>query len=286
MPNPSKNSYEADSSHADLSYLLDFACALADASGDILRPRFRAYLDVEDKAGGESFDPVTEADRLAEQELRRLIEANHPSHGVVGEEFDDKAGDSAFTWLLDPVDGTRSFIAGVPLWGTLIALNDNGRPVIGVVDQPYLGERFVALHTAARSTAELRIADTRRNLKVRPCTGLSAAIVTSTDPAMFTSEDELLAYRQVESQCRLVRYSMDCYGYCLLALGFIDLVIEAGLAPHDIQALIPIVEAAGGVVTDWNGNLPINGGQIVAAGDARVHERALRILSQSAKTTV
>lgn len=273
-------------SPTDLKHLLDFANLLADGSGEVLRPRFRAVLDIDNKASGGAFDPVTEADRLVEQELRQRIEETFPNHSIIGEEFGTKTGDAPFTWVLDPIDGTRSFISGVPLWGTLIALNDGNRPVIGVVDQPYLGERFVAVHTSAMSSAELRIAGTARKLKTRDCGRLADAIMTCTDPAMFTDASEHDVYRQVESHCRLVRYSMDCYGYCLVALGSIDLVIEAGLAPYDIQALIPILEAAGGIVTDWNGNLPVNGGQIVAAGDARVHAEALGFLEQAAKPTV
>ncbi len=273
-------------SPTDLDPLFDFANVLADASGEVLRPRFRAGLNVDNKASGGAFDPVTEADRLVEQVLRQRIEKAFPNHSIVGEEFGTKKGDSPLTWVIDPIDGTRSFISGVPLWGTLIALNDGNRPVIGVVDQPYLGERFVGVHLSKISKAELRIAGRAQKLKTRACGRLANAILTCTDPVLFSEAAELDAYRQVETSCQLVRYSMDCYGYCLVALGTIDLVIEAGLAPYDIQALIPIIEAAGGLVTDWNGNLPVNGGQIVAAGDARVHAEALGILGQAAKPTV
>ncbi len=283
MPQSSQKNEPGRPDHTDFSGLLDFACQLADASGDILRPRFRNALTVKNKSSDGEFDPVTEADRLVERELRKRIDELYPSHGIIGEEFEMKAGNSPFTWVLDPIDGTRSFISGVPLWGTLIALNNGTRPIIGVVDQPYLGERFVALHAAHLSIAELRIAGTRRPLKTRPCDRLGNAILTCTDPVMFTTDDEQKAYRAVEGHCRLVRYSMDCYGYCLLAMGLIDLVIEAGLAPYDIQALIPVIEAAGGVVTNWNGEVPSEGGQIVAAGDARIHKQALAILSSAAK---
>ena len=256
-------------SRPDLDDLAAFAGTLADAAGSAILPHFRQSIAVHDKAGQDDFDPVTEADRAGEAAMRRLIEDRFPDHGIVGEEFDDKPSASGLSWVLDPIDGTRAFICGLPLWGTLIALADGGRPVLGVVDQPYLKERFVGMGASATLNG--------RPLRTRACGDLGQAALSTTGIAWFTPAEQA-AFLAVEARARLTRYGYDCYAYCMVAHGFLDLVVEAGLQPYDIQALIPIIEGAGGVVTDWSGGDAAGGGQIIAAGDRRVHAQALEVL--------
>jgi histidinol phosphatase-like enzyme (inositol monophosphatase family) len=256
--------------------LADFAGTLADAAAVVTLKHFRSDLGVDNKLDGNAFDPVTIADRDAETAIRALIEGHYPDHGILGEEHGAKSGTSAFKWVLDPIDGTRSFISGVPLWGTLIALNDGDYPVVGVMDQPYTGERFVG----RPGRAEFLRGGRPKKLTTRACPSLSEAILGCTDPAMFTEGAELEAFSDVSTKTRLTRYGTDCYFYCLIAAGHADLVIEASMQPYDIQALIPIVEGAGGIVTNWLGEDAQNGGRIIAAGDKRVHAQALDILSR------
>ena len=266
----------------DLIPLRDFACQLADAAAEITLRYFREPVDVENKATGPDFDPVSIADKQAEQVIRSLISEAFPEHSVIGEELEAKSGSSAYVWIIDPIDGTRGFLAGVPLWGTLIALNNGTKPILGLVDQPYLQERFIGIQTDEMSEASLTRRGKTTPLSTRAGTQLSDAIITCTTPAMFKTETERRAFDELEQRCRLSRYSLDCYGYCLLAAGTIDLVVEADLAPYDIQALIPIIQAAGGKVTDWQGAPPYQGGQVLAAANEKLHGEALEILSQAA----
>jgi myo-inositol-1(or 4)-monophosphatase len=219
------------------------------------------------------FDPVTEADRAAEVAMRRLIKTTFPQHGIVGEEFGDENPDAEYVWVLDPIDGTKSFISGLPLWGTLIALTHNGAPAFGMMHQPYLRERFFGDGGAA----VFRGPSSQRHLAVRRCASLADATLFATTPQMFHGADRA-AFDRVESAVRLSRYGGDCYAYCMLASGHVDLVIEAGLKSYDIAALVPIIAGAGGVVTTWEGEPAHNGGRVVAAGDRRVHEAALKLL--------
>lgn len=258
----------------DLRLLTTFVHGLTDASGSVIRPHFRAPLAIENKAGQQAFDPVTIADREAEQVIRQRIRASYPDDGIFGEEHGREYGTSSRYWVIDPIDGTRSFVAGLPTWGTLIALNDGQRPILGVMDQPFTGERF----TGSRLGAAFHHRGETRPLKTRVCANISEAVLCATTEEMFVDPRALAAFRYIGSRVRLQRFGGDCYAYCLLALGFVDLVIEASLKPYDIQALVPIVEAAGGVVTSWSGDLPDNGGRVVAAGDPRVHAQALRLL--------
>ena len=177
-------------------------------------------------------------------------------------------------WVLDPIDGTRAFICGLPTWGTLIGLTRNGTAVRGLMHQPYLGERFLG----DGRTATVRTAKAERRLRTRRIEHLSDAILATTDPRLFAEGEERERFRAVEDSVRMSRYGADCYAYCMLAAGQIDLVVEAGLQPYDIVALIPIVEGAGGVVTAWDGGPATGGGRIVAAGDRRLHEAALALL--------
>lgn len=249
---------------------------LAARSGEAILPFFRAHFGLDDKSGaGAPFDPVTEADRAAEVVLRNMIRAAFPSHGILGEEFGSERLDAECVWVLDPIDGTRSFISGLTNWGTLIGLTRNGVAVRGLMHQPFLGERFVG----DGATATLRSARGERALHARRCGSLSDAILATTDPRLFAEGEEATRYRGLEAAVRMSRYGTDCYAYCMLAAGQIDLVVEAGLKPYDIVALIPIVEGAGGIVTAWDGGPATGGGRIVAAGDRRLHEAALRHLN-------
>ncbi len=256
--------------------VIDFAAfidKLATVSGDTILPFFRTSLGVDNKTSL-GFDPVTEADRAAEAAMRRLITTTFPQHGIVGEEFGDERPNAEYVWVLDPIDGTRSFISGVPLWGTLIALMHNGVPAFGMMHQPYIRERFFGDGGAAN----FRGANGgQRHLSVRRCEALADATLFATTPQMFRGADRT-AFDRVEKQVRLSRYGGDCYAYCMLAAGHIDLVIEAELKSYDIAALIPIITGAGGVVTTWDGTPAHNGGRIVASGDPRVHEAALKLL--------
>lgn len=251
-----------------------FVGELATVSGDAIRPFFRTSLSVEDKSHGGAFDPVTAADRAAEQAMRVLIRENFPAHGIIGEEFGAERSDAEFVWMLDPIDGTKSFISGMPAWGTLIALTRSGRPVFGMVHQPFIGERF----SGDGRAAAYRGPAGSRTLRVRPCPTLADAILYTTSPRLMNAADRA-AFAQVEEAVRLSRYGGDCYSYCMLAAGHVDLIVETELKSYDVAALIPIIAGAGGVVTTWNGDAPEAGGRIVAAGDRRVHAAALALLN-------
>jgi myo-inositol-1(or 4)-monophosphatase len=255
--------------------LVAFANRLADASGEAIRPWFRVQLDVTDKGTGRAgFDPVTEADREAEAALRRLIKSTYPKHGILGEEYGREPGEDPLTWVLDPIDGTRAFICGMPQWGTLIALNDGMRPILGVLDQPISHERWVG-HAGG---AELVTGTRRSKIKTRACADLASAVLTTTHPTGYFTPAEQDAFQRLAGTAKMTRFGGDCYAYGLLAMGFIDLVVEASLKPWDVQALIPIIEGAGGLFTSWTGGDAQDGGRVIAAGDARVHARALAIL--------
>ena len=249
---------------------LALAADLADAAGEAIRPYFRVPLRVDDKADR---SPVTAADRGAEAAMRRLIAARFPDHGIIGEEFGREREDAEFVWVLDPIDGTKSFISGVPLFGTLIALAQNGRPILGIIDQPISRERWVG--AAGRETTF-----DGRPIRCRPCPGVAAATIFATSPDMFKGADAP-AFARAAKAAKLVRYGADCYAYGLLALGCIDIVIEADLKPYDYSALIPIVEGAGGTATDWTG-APLglhSDGRVIFAGDRRSHQEALALLA-------
>jgi myo-inositol-1(or 4)-monophosphatase len=245
-------------------------------SGAAVLRHFRRRLAVEDKAGaGGRYDPVTAADRAAERAMRGAIAKAFPDHGILGEEFAPREGAGSLRWVLDPIDGTRAFIMGSPLWGTLIGLVEDGVPVLGLMDQPFLRERF----WGAGGRAQMRGGDGKvRRLATRACARLAEAVLTSTHPDLFEARLEAAAFARVKEKARLTRYGGDCYGYCLLAAGFVDIVVEANLKPYDVIPLIPIVEGAGGRVTTWDGKPPLDGGRILATGDARVHAETLALL--------
>jgi len=266
-------------SDPEIETFLTFAARLADAARAAILPHFRQPLTVTDKAGGASaYDPVTVADRNAESEIRALIHEHYPSHGILGEEHGHEPGTSPLRWVIDPIDGTRAFITGVPLWGTLIALSDEHGPILGVVDQPFLRERF----SGSRLGARYEFPDREGVLRTRACSSLDQAILYCTHPNMFPQEPQRGAFADLEAAVRLSRFSGDCYSYCMLAFGLVDVVVDAGMNSWDIHAIIPIIEAAGGVVTGWDGGSAVQGGKVLAAGDRAAHEQALRILSRAA----
>lgn len=268
-----------DTAQADIAALLPLAHRLADAAGAAALAHFRADgLAAEDKDGIARFDPVTAADREAEAAIRAILAAERPDDGILGEEDVRVESRSGFTWVLDPVDGTRAFISGLPTWGVLIALDDGEAGRIGIVDQPFTGERFTGVHGAEGARAELRHRGAARPIRVRPCAGIGSATLFATAPEMFGPADRP-AFDRASAAARMTRYGVDCYAYALLALGQIDLVVEAGLAAYDIAAPAALVRAAGGIVTDWEGGDPRWGGRVIAAGDPRVHAEALARLS-------
>ena len=252
---------------------------LANLAGEAILPFFRSSIAADDKSKGGLFDPVTEADRAAEIAMRRLIARTFPEHGIIGEEFGTNAPEAEYVWVLDPIDGTKSFISGMPVWGTLIGLLHNGRPCFGTMSQPFTRERFVGdgMRTSW-SGPGVNQQIIKRRLTTRACAALDEATLMTTHPGLLHG-DTLEPFRRVESRVRLSRYGGDCYAYCMLAAGHVDLVIESGLQPYDIVALIPIVEGAGGRITGWDGGAAARGGSIVAAGDPRLHEAALKLLA-------
>jgi myo-inositol-1(or 4)-monophosphatase len=254
---------------------LDFAHLLADISGAAILPYFRRRLTVRNKAGASGYDPVTTADRAAERVIRKAITEKFPDHGLVGEEFGAIAGKGRYQWLIDPIDGTRAFITGSPLWGTLIGLLEEGKPALGLVNQPFTGERFWSDGGKARARGPDGAV---RGIRTRACARLADGILTTTHPDMFASREDARRFAALKDRARMTRFGGDCYGYCLLAAGFIDLIVESGLKPYDVAPLIPVIEGAGGVITTWEGEPAAGGGRIVAAGDARVHREALAIL--------
>lgn len=254
-----------------LSDALAFAAELAEASGDVIRRYFRQPVPVDIKADD---SPVTLADREAETAMRQLITARYPDHGIYGEEHGQDGIDREWVWVLDPIDGTRSFLAGKPVFGTLIALAHHGRPVLGVLDQPISKERWVAAEGLG-CTLNGAPQQARRGA------ALEEATLSTTSPHLFASEADFAAFERVRRQVRTPMYGADCYAYALLASGFIDLVIESDLKPYDYMALAPLIQEAGGTITDWQGTALTlqSDGRTCAAGDAALHQAALTALN-------
>lgn len=256
--------------------LLDAAHAMADASGPVILRHFRKRLDVENKETDGGFDPVTVADRGAERAIAKVLAARFPEHGLIGEEYGVTRPDAHHRWVVDPIDGTRSFIIGSPMWGTLIGLLEGDAPLLGVLDQPYTGERF---WSGDKASYVRSIGGKTRKIETRACTDLATAIVATTHPDLFTAGKEAKAFDRVKRASRMTRYGGDCYSYGLLAAGLIDVIIETGLKSYDIVAVIPIIERAGGRVTTWDGKSAANGGRILATGDPALHDRVLELLN-------
>ncbi|HEY5047731.1 MAG TPA: histidinol-phosphatase [Rhizomicrobium sp.] len=256
-----------------------FAHRLADAAGEAIRPWFRVRIAVTDKRpvvrGTTVFDPVTEADKGAESAIRAIIKRERPGDGILGEEFGEEEGTSGLRWVLDPVDGTRAFITGRHEWGSLIALEKDARPVLGILDQPILRERFVGANGRAFFEAE----GMRSPLRTRDCPALAQANLCATHPDAYFAPGERAQFARLARAVRMTRFGGDCYLFAALALGFVDLIVESTFNRWDVAALIPIVEGAGGLITNWQGGDCSAGGQILAAGDTRVHAQAMEMLS-------
>jgi len=254
----------------ELDRFLSLAIDLADAAGEAIRPYFRQPIAVDDKP---DLSPVTAADRAAERAMRELIGKRFPAHGIIGEEFGPEREEAEFTWVLDPIDGTKSFISGVPLFGTLIALAHQGSPIIGIIDQPISRERWIAASGRATTFNGTPV-------RCRPCSSVAAATVFATSPDMFKGADAA-RFARVAAAAKLVRFGADCYAYGLVAHGFIDLVVEASLKPYDFSAMLPIIEGAGGIASDWQGaSLTLaSDGRVLVAGDRRAHQQALQLLA-------
>jgi len=257
---------------------IDFAAfveELATVSGETIRPFFRTALGVENKSRSGGFDPVTAADRAAEAAMRALIKKTFPEHGILGEEFEAERPDAEYVWVLDPIDGTKSFICGMPAWGTLIGLTRRGEPIYGMMHQPFTREQF----TGDGSAASYRGPAGDRALRTRACSALQDAVLLTTSPLLM-HDDDRRAFRRVEEAAQLSRYGGDCYAYCMLAAGHVDLVIETELKPYDVLPLIPIIEGAGGIITTWDNGRPHAGGKIIAAGDKCAHAQAMKALKR------
>lgn len=249
------------------------AAELADAAREATLLHFRRTDLTAETKETERFDPVTVADRLSEERMRAILARRRPQDGILGEEFGSRSGTSGLTWVLDPIDGTRGYLSGTPTWGVLISVRDETGPIYGLIDQPYIRERF----EGGLGRAEVNGPSGRAPLRCRAPRPLSEAILFSTFPEVGTPE-EAAAFRRVAPQVRLTRYGTDCYGYALVAAGMIDLVVEAGLQAYDVQAPIAVIEAAGGIVTDWEGNPCHDGGRVLAAANRDIHAAALALL--------
>ncbi|MFZ5750129.1 MAG: histidinol-phosphatase [Pseudomonadota bacterium] len=258
----------------DRQALVRTAHALADAAREATLAHFRSDDLAADTKETERFDPVTVADRESERRMRAILERERPQDAILGEEFGAREGTSGLTWVLDPIDGTRSYLCGTPTWGVLISVADETGPIFGIIDQPYIGERFIGGLGLAEVTGPLG----SRALRARPARPLAQAILMSTFPEVGTPE-EGAAFRKVAARARLTRYGTDCYAYALIAAGQIDLVVEAGLQAYDVQAPIAVIEAAGGIVTDWQGRPAHQGGRILAAANRAIHAEALALLN-------
>jgi histidinol phosphatase-like enzyme (inositol monophosphatase family) len=261
---------------ASANPLAPFLDRLADASSAAIMPHFRQGFSVDNKLES-GFDPVTIADKNGETAMRALINEHYPDHGILGEEHGPENLDSDHVWVLDPIDGTRAFITGLPTWGSLIGLRSNGKPSLGMMVQPYIGERYSGDCERAWYHGPLG----QKDLKTRACASLDSATLFTTTPALFNASERPV-FDRLEAKAQLTRYGTDCYAYCMVAAGHGDAAIESGLQAYDIVALVPIIEGAGGVVTTWTGGSPADGGQIVASGDKRLHDILLTELAIAA----
>ena len=254
---------------------------VARLAADAARPEtlryFRTAGLTADNKDADGFDPVTAADRAAEEAMRAVIARERPTDGIIGEEFGTTPGTSGLTWVFDPIDGTRGYISGTPTWGVLISVGDDSGPLMGMIDQPYIGERFMG----GFGVAALEGPQGQRELATRATSTLADAIILTTFPEVGRPSDRR-GFEAVASKAKLTRFGMDCYGYALIASGQVDLVIEAGLNIYDIHAPVAVITAAGGIVTDWQGGPAHNGGRVLAAANEQVHAEALAILKEVA----
>jgi histidinol phosphatase-like enzyme (inositol monophosphatase family) len=268
-----------DLSPARLDALDAFLLELNAASAEAILPLFRAEHGLENKAEGGAFDPVTAADKGGEAAIRALIQARFPEHGVIGEEYGEDRPDAEFVWVLDPIDGTRAFIAGLPVWTTLIGLRHQGQPVLGSIGQPFLGEIFIGDARASR----LVCGGADHALRVRPCPSLDQAVIATTDPHLFKGP-EAPAWDALRAAVRLARFGCDAYAYAMVAAGWLDLVVETGLKSWDIEAAVPVLAGAGGRITDWRGaDVGRQGGQVIVGGDPISLALASQLLAPAAR---
>ncbi len=258
---------------------VSIAHAMADAARLAIMPHFRALSDIENKKDGADFDPVTEADKAAERAIRAVLADLRPDDAIHGEEYGKQDGKTGWTWVLDPIDGTRAFVAGLPVWTTLIGLvNSENDAIVGVIDQPVLDERYIG----SPEGSLIRTHDGETKLQVSNCDDLRDAVIATTDPFIMTPPEQG-AWTHLRHTARIVRYGLDAYAYARIAGGTIDLVAEAGLAPYDAAALIPVVRGAGGLACDWRGNPAKPGGQLVCAASQGILDQALISLRRSAE---
>jgi histidinol phosphatase-like enzyme (inositol monophosphatase family) len=274
MNEPSDQDCPAEMTTQEVAEALAFAQQAIQGAGEIARRYFRQPLAVENKLGEGRFDPVTRADREVEVYLRQELGRRCPDYGIVGEEGGTTAGRSNVDWVIDPIDGTKAFISGFPTWGILVGLQQGGRALAGLMHQPVTGELFYG----SAAGAFLQHGGQTVAMQTGQATRLKEALLYCTHESMFANDNNLAAFRRVAAQARLQRFGGDCYAYCMLALGQIDLVIEDTLQPYDIVPLIPIIEAAGGVVTDARGKTPVAGGFVVAAANRLLHEQVMALL--------
>lgn len=270
---------KVDLSPAQIDRLMAVVNEAADAASGPSKQNFRQRLNVENKESQGGFDPVTIADRQAELAIKEVVQREFPDHGFLGEEFGEQGhAENQPLWIVDPIDGTRAYITGMPLWGTLIAVYDGADVVLGVLEQPILQERFIGTQFS-NASSELITPSDRRRLNTRSTTQLDNAIAQTTTPDFFVEGDVARQFDALKKSVSMIRYGGDCYCYALLAMGFIDVVVERLLQPYDIAALIPIVQGAGGVVTDWSGGSAVSGGAVVASANRELHEKVLSLLN-------
>lgn len=251
-----------------------FGRSVLDDAGALALKYFRTPMPVFNKQEGNGFDPVTQADKEVELFIRKRIASEFPGHGIIGEEFGSINPDSTSSWIIDPIDGTRSFMSGMTGWGILLGLLKDGQPDIGFMCQPYLKEMWIGSPGGAQMLHKGEI----HQLQTSKTTALPESVLYCTHPEMFVSKQNLANYENLSNHVKLMRYGGDCYAYCLLAMGLIDIVVEDNLQPYDILPLVPIIEAAGGVVTDIHGNLPSEGGLVITAANRTLHEQAISFM--------
>jgi histidinol phosphatase-like enzyme (inositol monophosphatase family) len=258
---------------ARLEQLDAFIIELHHAAADAILPLFRTPCETVNKAGEGAYDPVTAADRAAEAAIRKLIGDRYPDHGILGEEYGEDRTDAELVWVIDPIDGTRAFMAGLPVWTTLIGLRVEGAPALGSIGQPYIGELFIGSAAGSR----LVRSDGETPLRVSLCAGLNDAKIATTDAGLFDT-DQAEAWQRLRARSRLARFGCDAYAYAMVAMGQLDLVVESGLKPWDIEPLLPVLAGAGGLAADWRGGA-LQGGQVVIAGDRRCLDEAVEVLA-------
>jgi myo-inositol-1(or 4)-monophosphatase len=260
----------------ELDHYVTFGRSVLEDAGALALKYFRTPVSIINKQEGRGFDPVTQADKDVELFIRERIESEFPGHGIVGEEFGSINPDSKTSWIIDPIDGTRSYMSGMTGWGILLGLLDAGQPIVGFMFQPYLQEMWIGSPEGARMIRHEEI----QALQTSATTELSDSVLYCTHPEMFVRKQHLSNYEKLTEHVKLMRYGGDCYAYCLLAMGLIDIVVEDNLQPYDILPLVPIIEAAGGIVSDIEGNTPVNGGLVVTAANSDLHAQAVEFMRQ------